>query len=372
MTSQKRIAVLGPLPPTRSGISRHTAMATAALAAEAEVKAWSYRRQYPRFLYPSQSETAPDLTPFDGVEERRIVDGINPLTWIRAAKEIADWQPHLLVFPVWTFFQAPAMGWIARSLRQKGCKTCAIVHNVVDHSEAGWKSKMSLWCLGQADRFVTHSTGLADRISSLFPSTRVDMFPHPLFDDFPPPKHLLRREKALELLFYGFVRPYKGLDVALHAVAMSKRKDLRLTIAGEFWQGLPETRALIETLGITEQVELIPEYINDADTAELFDRADAVVLPYHSVTGSGIVPMAFRYQRPIIVSDHPGLSDLVKQFDAGWIFPSGQSRALADILVSLDREETERASSNAKSSADYLTWENYAARVIGPDTYEHR
>jgi glycosyltransferase involved in cell wall biosynthesis len=339
-------------------------MAVAALAEEADVKAWSFHRQYPSFLYPSQSEVSPDLSPCENLEERRILDGINPLTWFKAVEEIAAWEPDLLVFPVWTFFQAPALGWIARSLRKRGCETCAIVHNVVDHAGTAWKTKLSLWCLGQADRYVTHSTDLADRITSHFPAAKVDVFPHPLFDDFPPPKHLLKRETALELLFYGFVRPYKGLDVALHALALSGRKDIRLTVAGEFWQGLPETRELIKTLGISDHVELRPEFITDGDTAELFDRADAIVLPYRSVTGSGIVPMAFHYQRPIIVSDHAALSDLVKQFDAGWIFPSEQPQALADILKSLDREATTRAGVNARSSADYLTWQNYAAKVI--------
>jgi glycosyltransferase involved in cell wall biosynthesis len=367
MASEQRIAVLGPLPPTRGGIARHTALTAAALAERASVKVWSYRRQYPKFLYPGKSEVSADLPCHNDLDERRIVDGINPLTWVRTVREISAWEPHLLVFPVWTFFQAPALGWTARSLRNKGCETCAIVHNVFDHAQAFWKARLSLWSLGQADRYVTHGPDLADQIRSHFPGARVGVFPIPLFDDFPPATHILKREYTLELLFYGLVRPYKGLDVALHALALSGRKDVRLTVAGEFWQGLAETRALIETLGISDQVDLIPEYISDADTAELFDRSDAVVLPYRSVTGSGIVATAFHYQRPVIVSDHPALRDLVEQFDAGWVFPSEQPQALADILKSLDREATERAGINSKSSAAFLTWHNYAARVLGDD-----
>ena len=357
--------MLGPVPPTRSGIARHTALTAAALAREARVKVWSYKRQYPKFLYPGKSEVAADLASPSDLDERRIVDGVNPLTWIRTVREISAWDPQLLVFPAWTFFQAPALGWMARSLRKRGCETCAIVHNVFDHTQAAWKSKLSLWCLGQADRYVTHGAGLAGQILSHFPEAQVDVFPMPLFDDFPAAKHSLKREYALELLFYGLVRPYKGLDIALRALALSARKDIRLTVAGEFWQGLAETRLLIETLGLSDQVQLIPEHISDADTAELFDRSDAVVLPYRAVTGSGILATAFHYRRAVIVSDHPALSDLVQQFEAGWIFPSENAQSLADILRSLDRNATELAGQRAKSSAALLTWPNFAARVIG-------
>ncbi|MHA7776920.1 glycosyltransferase [Roseibium sp. M-1] len=363
MASEQRIAVLGPTPPTRGGIARHTARAAAALGEQASVKVWSYQRQYPAFLYPGKSEFAEEHTQPGTLDERRIIDGINPLTWFKAVREIAAWKPHLLIYPAWTFFQAPALGWMARSLRNRGCETCAIVHNVFDHDQAAWKSKLSLWCLGQADRYVTHGAALSEQVLQHFPGAKVDIFPIPLYDDFPPAKHTLEREYTLELLFYGFVRPYKGLDVALHALALSRRKDIRLTVAGEFWQGLDETRELIETLGISDQVQLLPEYISDADTAELFDRSDAVVLPYRSVTGSGIVATAFHYQRPVIVSDHPALSELVEQFEAGWVFPSEQPQALAEIFRSLDRETAERAGIKAKSSAELLSWRNYAARI---------
>ena len=365
MTSRRRIAVLGPLPPTRGGIARHTALTAQALREEATVKVWSFKRQYPRFVYPGQSEYSNEAANFSDLEERRIVDGINPLTWVETAKEISAWKPDLLVFPMWTFFLAPSLGWIARTLRHKGFETCAIVHNAHDHEKALWKEKLSLWGLGQADRFVTHGAELAKQISSRFPSSKVDIFPHPIFDDYPLPKHKLQREYALELLFYGVVRPYKGLDVALHALALSGRKDVRLTIAGEFWQGLAETRELIRSLGISDQVVLRPEYISDVETAELFDRTDAVVLPYRSVTSSGILAMALFYQRPVIVSDHAALSTLVEQFDAGWIFPTEQPKALADIMVSLNRNMTKTAGSNAKVSAETLTWENFAATVVG-------
>lgn len=365
MSNPKRVAVVGPLPPTRSGIARHTSAVAVALSTYAKVRVWSYQRQYPKFLYPGTSELSEDLKSVEHLNERRILDGVNPWTWLKTAIEIRRWKPDLLVFPVWTFFQAPSLGLIAGYLRRFGCGTCAIVHNTFDHESSFLKRRLSLWCLRQANRYVTHGTVLAGEISDHIPQAAVSIFPHPLFDDFPTAQRDLQRDAALELLFFGLVRPYKGLDIALRALALSGRKDIHLTIAGEFWEGLDETKDLIRELELTKQIELIPTYISDVDAADLFNRCDALVLPYRSVTGSGIVAMSLYYKRAVIVSDHPGLADLVEQFHAGWVFPSEDEQSLANIFKSLDRSQTKQAGENAEASASILTWDNFARVVLG-------
>ena len=271
------------------------------------------------------------------------IDGINPLSWRRTARQIRDWGPDLLVFPAWTFFLAPALGSIARRARRNGAECCAVVHNAFDHEARAWKTRLSLWQMAQADRYLTHNDDLAAELGAHFPEARIDVFPHPVFDDFPEPAGTLPREAALELLFFGFVRPYKGLDLALDAVARSGRTDLRLTIAGEFWQGLDETRARIDRLGIAGQVEIIPRYVSDTETAELFDRADAVLLPYRSVTGSGVIPTACHFGRAVIATDLPGLAAVVRHGETGWLTPPGDIDVLAATIRGLEREATTAA-----------------------------
>lgn len=294
-----------------------------------------------------------------------MVVGTNVISWYRAIRDIEDWRPDLVVFPVWTFFLAPAIGTIVRALRRRGCETCAIVHNAFDHEERGWKRRFSLYALGAGDRYVTHGATLASQIKSHFKDAEVVVFPHPIFDDFPQAKQSLKPRAAIELLFFGLVRPYKGLDIAIEALARSERTDIQLTVAGEFWQGLSETQAQIDRLGIAQQIEVIPRYISDAETAELFDRADAVLLPYRSVTGSGVVSMSFFYNRPVIVSDLPGISELVHEFNAGWVFPTGQVEALANVLANLDREATAQVSLHVNRCRNVLTWENFARKILG-------
>ncbi len=141
MVKQRRIAVVGPTPPIRSGVARHTAAIARALASREELtlRVWSFSRQYPGFLYPGAAERAGDGTPPGDLQIRFSIDGVNPLSWRRTAKEIGDWGPNLLVLPAWTFFLAPALGWIARRIRRDGVECCVIVHNAFDHVATVWK-----------------------------------------------------------------------------------------------------------------------------------------------------------------------------------------------------------------------------------------
>ncbi len=359
-----RVAVIGPVPPIRSGIARHTAATAQALAQLAEVRVWSFSRQYPNWLYPGDSERAADLHPPRGLAVESSLDGVNPLSWHRTASQIARWQPDLAVLPAWTFFLAPALGAVARSLRRRGVPVCVIVHNAVDHEAAWWKNRLSRWQLAQADRYITHNDALASALRSVIPDAPVEIFPHPAFDDFPRPRGTLARRAGLELLFYGLVRPYKGLDIAIEALALSGRRDVRFTIAGEFWQGLEQTQAQVARLGLQDIVEIIPGHVSDADTAELFARADAIMLPYRTVSGSGIVPLACHYGRAIIASDLRGLASTIEDGRMGWLFPAGDTGSLSAIIARLDRKQTDMAGQRAAQFARTLTWELFARRIL--------
>lgn len=373
-TTKRRIAVVGPVPPIRSGVARHTAAVALALAEDTgvDLKIWSFSRQYPKRLYPGQSERAPDGQPPDGLDVIWSLDGINPMSWRRTAQEICAWKPDLVVLPAWTFFLAPALGWVARRLRGVGIECCVIVHNAFDHDDhtgSGWKARLSLWQLAQADRFVTHNEAIAQTLSNHRPDVPIRVFPHPTFEDFPDPKSTLPREAKLELLFFGLVRPYKGLDLAIQAIARSARRDIRLTVAGEFWQGLAETRNDIARLGLGDQVELIPRHVSDAETAELFDRADVVLLPYRSVTASGVIPVAYRYGRAVVASDLPGFSSVVIDGETGWLIPPEDVDALSAQIDVLDRSETDLAGEKARKFSAELSWERFAKLLLGEEQF---
>ena len=141
------------------------------------------------------------------------------------------------------------------------------------------------------------------------PETPIEVSAHPVYDDYPEPRGTLAREAGLELLFFGLIRPYKGLDLALEALAASGRDDVRLSVVGEFWEGRDQIDALIARLALEDRVTLVPRYVTDAEAAEYFSRSDALVAPYRSATGSGVVALAQWYARPVIASDVPGLAE---------------------------------------------------------------
>ena len=362
-----RVAFIGPMPPIRSGIARHSAAVACAVGRRSGhvVRVWGFRRQYPGFLYPGDAErTAGGHAPGE-LGLRETMDGVNPLSWRRTVAQILDWRPDLAVLPAWTFFLAPALGHVANRMRAAGVSVSMIVHNAFDHEESAWKSRLSLWQLSKADRFVTHNEDLASALRSRFPHTPCAVFPHPVFDDLPEPEGHLPREAELELLFFGLVRPYKGLDIALQAVSRLGSRDVRLTIAGEFWGELDQTKALIERLGIANRVDLRPGYATDSEAAELFARADALVLPYRSVTGSGVVPTACHYRRPVVASDLPGLATVIRDGETGWLAPRGEMPdALAEVIARLDRAVTTRAGEAAWQFGQTLSWDRFADHVL--------
>jgi glycosyltransferase involved in cell wall biosynthesis len=157
----------------------------------------------------------------------------------------------------------------------------------------------------------------------------------------------------------------KGLDVALRGLAAAQDPNIRLTVVGEFWEGLREMKALIDRLGLKEQVEMVPRFVSDAEAAEYFARADVVLLPYRAVSGSGVVPVAYRYEKPVIVTDLPGLVEVVDDQETGWIVPNEDARALGRLLA---REVTAQSAGAMQGhiahKRKHMTWSKFAEAVL--------
>jgi glycosyltransferase involved in cell wall biosynthesis len=369
ISSQTGVTVIAPVPPFRGGIARHSLALCNALAARGDVRLSieSFGRLYPNFLYPGDSDRSTDVALPPALQAAYDLDTVNPLNWRRIADRIADSGNRIVVMPAWTFFTAPVLGYLARRLHRRGVHTVMVVHNACDHEAARWKNRMLAWQLAAADRFVTHTAALEQDLRAIAPATPTAVIGHPPFTDFPVAIGNLQQEFALELLMFGLVRPYKGLDLAIEALSQSNRKDIRLTVAGEFWQDVAETRAKIEQLGLAKQVEIIPRYVADQEAAELFARSDAVLAPYLSVTGSGVVALATHYRRPVIASDLPGLVECVRNEENGWLFECGSVDALSNLLRNrIDRKKAQFLAGNIHADEDD-GWNRFAALLLGND-----
>lgn len=314
-------------------------------------------------LFPGESDRAHDTESPRDLDVDSRIDSLNPGSWILAARTIRRFRPDVVLAPGWTFFLAPCFAFILASLRRRGIKVIAVVHNPADHDATPlrtWLTRLQLW---QADAYITHTHELARRITSLIPGARVRVHPHPVFD-YPQAKGILRKRDDLELLMFGIVRAYKGLDILLQALSLAKRQTVRLTVVGEIWKDVGDVRQRIQELGIEGQVELVQRYVTDAEAAEFFARADAVVLPYRSVTGSGVLPLAFHYGKPVAVSDLPGLSELVGE-GTGWVLPVGDARAWAHAIDHLiSRDAAAEMQSSIRRARQYLTFDAFAETLL--------
>ncbi len=358
------ITLLAPLPPLRGGISRHSNALLRALAGQAglDVYAEGFARLYPSFLYPGESMEDPSQESTLALPIHRDLDTLNPLSWRRVARRIAQ-RGGILVIPAWTFFTAPCLGWIARAVRRRGVEVVMLVHNVTDHEQSWWKSRLSRWQLAAADRFVTHTPELSAQLRDRGLSAQISEIPHPPYADFPPAEGRLPREKPLELLCFGLVRHYKGVDIALDALELGGLEHVRLTIAGEVWADAAGIAERARTLG---NVELVNCYVSDQEAAEYFARADAVLLPYRSVTGSGVLAMARHYRRPVIASDLPALRREIDADRLGWTFPTGDAAALAQLLrTAITRQQAVEISAAMPSDPVASGWDKMARAIAG-------
>lgn len=356
--------MLGPVEPFRSGVARHTTALARALSRrpEHEARVYSFSRQYPALLFPGSSDRASDARAPSDLHVEFSVDSLNPLTWWQTVRALRRFAPELIVAPMWTFFLVPCTSAILASAR---CPIVGVVHNVADHDSNRAAALVSSLLIRRASVYVTHTRDLEQSIRRLVPSARVVVHPHPVFD-YPLARHVPAKRADLELLMFGLLRPYKGVDVLLDALALIPNQSVMLSVVGESWQSESELRDLIARRGLADRVELVLRYVDDEQAAEYFARADAVVLPYRSVTGSGVLPLAFHYGKPVVASDLPGFRELLTDGENGWLVPAGDAAALAHtIQTRVSRAGAVAMAPAIAAARERLSFDHFADAVLG-------
>lgn len=360
-----RVALVGPVsPPFRGGIARYTSDLRRSLASRCELHTVSFRRLYPGWLYPGASDREPGM---EGALEpgvRYTLDALDPRSWSCAASEIADAGCDLAIINWWTLFWAPGFAWMARRLRKRGVPVAFLCHNLFDHDSGMLKRRISRVFLSQADAFLTHSNEHAARLHSLFPGKSVHMHPLPTDGTYPTPAHVLPRRGRLELLFFGFIRPYKGLEVLLDALALLADRDVYLTVGGEPWCAPEEIEQRVRASG-APNVELHLQYVDAVAAADFFARADLVVLPYRAASGSAVAAMAFHYDKPVLATRVGGFPDAIDEGCTGFLVEPDSAKQLADRIRALDRASLTTLAANVRACKSRFTWSSLADTLIG-------
>ncbi|SHK30886.1 glycosyltransferase [Rhodothermus profundi] len=341
-----RLTLVGPVAPYRGGIAHFTeALAQALQARGHQVRALSFRRQYPRWLFPGRQQTEPEPTTAS-MPAAYVLDPLHPWTWRQAVRTLQQQQPDLVVFQYWLPFFAPAYGVIARWLRRKGIRAVALVHNALPHERHVLDAALSRWFLRQCRARIVLSTAVAQQLAALGVPAEVRLV-HPIDPRYGPgrPRKEARQRLGLPveapvLLFFGFVRRYKGLDVLLEAMPSIRAAlpDVQLIVAGEFYERPEYYQERIRALGLTSCVHVHDHYIPESSVVWYFSAADLVVQPYLAATQSGVVPLAFHFERPVVVTAVGGLPEVVPHEIAGFVVPPDDVNALAEAVVRFFQE----------------------------------
>jgi len=366
MTNKKKVVIVGPAFPLRGGIANFNE----ALSREMNLKGFeteliSFSYQYPKFLFPGKTQFAEGKGPED-LKISTKINSVNPANWLKAASYINSLKPDFVIIRFWLPFMGPALGTIAGKLRKNGIKVLAITDNVIPHESRIGDRGLTKYFLKRCDGFITLSKSVLEDISQFTDNKNKIMLPHPVYNIF---GESVSREIGLEklnldsnskyILFFGLIRGYKGLDLALKAMQDSRIKEMgiKLIIAGEFYDKKEKYTALLEKS--KDSVLLFDHYIPQEEVKYYFAASDCVVQPYKTATQSGITQVAYNFNKPMIVTNVGGLPEIVAHEKVGYVTELNEI-AIADAIVRFYSEnKKEEFEKNVELEKEKFSWGHF-------------
>ena len=363
-----KIAILSCFHPYRGGIAQFNACIYEELGRDNEVRAFNFKRQYPKILFPGKTQY---VTPEDEavpVESTAVLDTIRPSTWAKTAKLIRRWQPDLLVLRYWMSWFAPSLGYVSRHV---GCKSIAILDNVTPHEPHFFDKPLSKYFLKGCSGYITMTESVAEDLVSLVPDARYKILPHPVYSHF---GERMKREEACSslgldpekktLLFFGLIREYKGLDILLEAFR-GLGEDYQLLVAGEPYGAFDKYQRILDSLPGKDRVKVFPRYIRDSEVKLYFSAADVSVLPYRTATQSGISAASYHFDVPLIVTDVGGLRETIGDRGTGLVAPVADPEDVRKEIVRYfeDASIAPACREAIKKEKERLSWNRFCSSL---------
>ncbi|MEP7265459.1 MAG: glycosyltransferase [Bacteroidota bacterium] len=363
----KSVVVIGPAYPLRGGIAAYTQrLAQEFVKQNYQTTVYTFSLQYPSFLFPGKTQFSSDQPPAD-LSIKVAINSINPFNWIKIGKEIRKLNPQLVIFNYWLPLMAPCYGTIARIIRKNKTTAClAVIHNMIPHEKRMGDKPFSKYFIQSCSGYVT-MTKQVDKDLEVFTSSQNKLIvPHPVYDTYGNSVSKVEASKYLNvdaadkyLLFFGLVRRYKGLDILLHALADERvrKLNIRLLVAGEFYEERSYYDDLIQNLDIYNKVVIKSDFIPDEEVKYYFSIADLIILPYRNATQSGVSSLAIHFDKPMIVSNFGGLPDTVVNGETGFV-TEADAISIADAIVTyytkVDQEAMKKQVEKEKQKYSWL------------------
>jgi glycosyltransferase involved in cell wall biosynthesis len=326
---QKRVVIIGPAYPLRGGLATFDQRLAQEFGAEGSpCEIVSFSLQYPSLLFPGKTQYSTDEAPKD-IVIHSLINSINPANWLKVGNLLKEQRPDIIVVRFWIPFMGPALGTILRRVKKnRHTKVICIADNVIPHEHRPGDKTFTRYFLKACDGFITMSDKVLNDLR-LFEQTKpAVLVQHPLYDTFGERMDKQAAREKLGLggegklaLFFGFIRHYKGLDLLLQAMNDSRIKEagIKLLVAGEFYEDEKLYRQLIDQHQLADTVILRSNFIPDSEVRYYFCAADVVVQPYRNATQSGVTPLAYHFEKPMIVTNVGGLPSLVPHEKSGLV-----------------------------------------------------
>lgn len=365
-----KIAILSCFYPYRGGISQFNACLYGELSKNHIVKAFNFKRQYPEFLFPGKTQYVTADDEAVPVESVSLLDTANPFSYISTYKAIRDWEPDVLIVRYWMSYFAPSLGHITRRMK-KHCKVISILDNVVPHEPRFFDTPLTRYFLKGSTGSVTLCEAVSKDLLRIQPDARYAVIQHPLYSHFGAKKDRQEAEKLLGLrpgmkniLFFGLIRAYKGLDILLEAFGLLP-EGYQLIIAGEPYGSFARYQEIIDRLPHKDLIYKNLKYIKDSEVTDYFSAADIAVLPYRSATQSGISSVSYHFEVPMIVTDVGGLKETIGYRGTGIVAPEGTPESISKEILRYFSDPSIRDGCirNIRLEKERLSWKTFAEKL---------
>ena len=366
-----KIAILSCFYPYRGGISQFNACLYGELSKTHDVKAFNFKRQYPEFLFPGKTQYVTADDEAVPVESTSLLDTANPFSYISTYRAIREWNPDVLIVRYWMSYFGPSLGYITRKMK-KHCKVISILDNVVPHEPKFFDTPLTKYFLEGSTGHVTLCEAVSKDLLRLKQDAVYTVIQHPLYSHFGEKKRREEAERKLglspgkkNLLFFGLIRSYKGLDILLEAFGMLP-EDYQLIIAGEPYGSFDKYQQIIDRLPGKDRIIKDLRYIKDSEVSDYFSAADLAVLPYRSATQSGISSVSYHFEVPMVVTDVGGLKETIGDRGTGLVASEGTPEAICAEIQRYfsDPAISEDCIRNIRIEKDRLSWKGFADNLV--------
>ena len=321
-----KLVIIGPAWPLRGGLSAFDEkLATQFTAKGIQTRIDTFSLQYPSFLFPGKSQYTTDPKPIN-VNIDVCINSINPFNWIIIGLKLYREKPDLIIVRFWIPFLAPCLGTILKIAQlNKHTKVISIIDNMIPHEKRMGDRLLTKYFVKTVDGFIAMSEKVKNDIKT-FSHKPVSISPHPIFNHFGDPITKMEARTQLGLpqqdkiiLFFGYIRKYKGLDLLIQAMANETIKNLgiQLIIVGEFYEDASTYHDLVNALGLQNRISFYSNYIPDGEVKNYVCSADFIIQPYKNATQSGVTPLAYHFEKPMLVTNVGGLADTVPHLKTG-------------------------------------------------------